>query len=277
MSFIGIHPFIDKASFDFWITDSIKRGQSNSLRRLETLVRATCLRRKKATKMVSLNLPSRSQSIETVDLENHDRALYTFFKARAAKLAAELSRQSRKPSCRETDGEERPSQRNDANILTLINFLRLICDHGEQLLPSSALEAWKSRDTGSIDWQMMQTCARTRCDLCGVYFHPTQMTTSLIDTSLQCQHSICSECIVTKGKDEIDMPKDSQSQCPKCVDKNNSIDHVIKGGSDILPFRTLRYSDIRPSAKVKALINNLRKEQQAETSEAMEQNVPQKR
>ncbi|RYP91270.1 hypothetical protein DL770_002588 [Monosporascus sp. CRB-9-2] len=157
LSFIGVPSLAEKAQFDFWITSALKDQTPRYMQRLRDLIRATCLRRTKGTLPVSSTLPKPVEKVEPVVLHGDDRVLYEFFKNQAASLAANFTQ--KKPPGAEVIG----SGRN--NILSLINFLRLICNHGEQLLPTAALRAWKARDATSIDWGMMQS-PRKRCDLC---------------------------------------------------------------------------------------------------------------
>jgi SNF2 family DNA or RNA helicase len=253
LSFVGVQPFTDKAAFHFWITEPIKQSQPNSLRRLEDLVRATCLRRRKSLNNALFKLPRRSEKVQWIELFPEDRELYTFFKLKTAKIASELSRRHL--------GAGKADQRKDTNILTLINFLRLICDHGEHLLPPSALEAWKTRKCGSIDWQMMRVC-RARCDVCGVYVDEFDAPSS-IDLEFQCQHSICPECAIRSQEHEAD----DGPACPKCIKQTAS-------EGDSMIFQIPRTS-VKPSAKVDALIRNLRQEQLS-GSEG-DQNLPRKR
>lgn len=179
--------------------------------------------------------------------------MYTFFKLKTAKIASELSR--RQPDV------GKAGQQKGTNILTLINFLRLICDYGEHLLPSSALEVWKTRSGGLTDWQMMRVF-KARCDICGVYVDEVDAPAS-IDLEYQCQHSICPECAVRGQKDKV---YDDLS-CPKCIkDTASEEDSTISKN---------RRTFIRPSAKVEKLIQNLRQEQLSKSEG--DQNVPGKR
>ncbi|RYP13394.1 hypothetical protein DL767_010752 [Monosporascus sp. MG133] len=157
LGFIGVPSLAEKAQFDFWITSALKDQTPMYMQRLRDLIRATCLRRTKGTLLVSSTLPKPVEKVESVVLHGNDRVLYEFFKNQAASLAANFTQ--KKPPGVEVIG----SGRN--NILSLINFLRLICNHGEQLLPTAALHAWKARDATSIDWGVMQS-SRKRCGLC---------------------------------------------------------------------------------------------------------------
>lgn len=142
---------------------------------------------------------------------------------------------------------EKVDQGKDSNILTLINFLRLICNHGEHLLPASALEAWKTRDIGSIDWHTLRA-SRADCDMCGKYVDEID-TQASTEPEFPCQHSICPKC-ASRG---ADLEVDYVTRCPKCLE------HAVdEGGST--NFQILQ-DPVIPSAKVSALIRNLRLDQ----------------
>ena len=225
--------------FSFWITSPLKDERPDSLRRLQDLVKATCLRRTKRTIGDSFELPRRIEKIETVEFHRTDQELYNFFKEKTAKIAAGLLRSSAATS--------KFDQVKENNILSLINFLRLICNHGEQLLPQSALDAWKARDSVSIDWQMMQNCRR-RCDVCEADIEVTEFPDSN-NPELRCQHSICAICAF---QHEGNTPRKERT-CPKCVVASGTGTHSSTSNS-ITTFT-------RPSAKIEALLRNLHSEQ----------------
>jgi len=132
------------------------------MRNLEDLVRATCLRRTKVQldgEEAGLNLPKRDEKVEWIDLSPEDKELHEYFKEKAANVASGMDK----------DGARVSGKGKGTNIICLINVLRLICGHGERLLPASALEAWRNRQLEAIDWNTMQkwTDTETTCDLCG--------------------------------------------------------------------------------------------------------------
>ena len=239
LSFIGVQPFTEKAAFNFWIAEPFKQNRLNSLQRLETLVRATCLRRTKSSSNTPFKLSRRSEKVEWIELYPEDRELYAFFKLKLATIVSELSRPQ--------PGIIRTGHQKNAGILTLINFLRLICDHGEHLLPSSALEVWKTRRSGLVDWQTMRA-SRARCDICGCYIDESDVSAS-IDLGYQCQHSVCPGCAIRSQEDEVD----NDPACPKCMEQ------ITSEGDNAAS--QVPQAFIRPSAKVEKLIHNLRQEQ----------------
>ena len=244
LSFLAVPPFKDKSMFDFWIATPIKNGRADSLRRLQDLIRATCLRRTKRTLGDSCKLPKRTERIEEVEFHETDQKLYAFFKEKCARMAEGISTMER--------NMPEAGRRKEGNLLSLINFLRLICDHGLQLLPRSALDAWNARDGTSVNWQMMQFCQK-RCYICETDINEADFPASN-GSEHRCQHWICTNCALQSesidGEEEL---------CPKCATSPSSRDDPSSPG----PEATF----LPPSAKIEALLRNLHTEQAAETSQ----------
>ncbi|KAF3764535.1 hypothetical protein M406DRAFT_346591 [Cryphonectria parasitica EP155] len=126
LSFIRVFPFVQKSKFMTWIANPVEEKDKLGIERLHRLVRATCLRRtiQKALSSGMLKLPQRSERI-------HEGI--------TIRAAAGLERRP----------DQGPSPKGkQANILALINSLRLICDHGEHLLS----KAGKARTWKLISW-----------------------------------------------------------------------------------------------------------------------------
>lgn len=179
-------------------------------------------------------LPQRRERTVWVELTPEDRALYRFFQQKTADIASGFYRQKSGNSA---------TNRKDTNILSLINFLRLICDHGELLLSLSALEAWKTRNDRSIDWEMMQATQKA-CELCGGDLDDADTQTAT-NPDFPCSHPICGRCQEKSNSGAIE----SESKCSKCTAQ------MANPPSNSTPLPIL------PSPKVKALIDNLRQEQ----------------
>jgi SNF2 family DNA or RNA helicase len=144
LSFIGVPPFTGrsgKASFEEWVSAPVHSftGHSKGLLRLRKLVAATCLRRTKIHVQDQLMLPACVERQQFVDLDAAERRLYDWFKQQASSL---LAGKSQRLSL-DTKGTK--------NILSSINLLRLICNHGERLLPNNALELWKTQNWSTFD------------------------------------------------------------------------------------------------------------------------------
>ncbi|PWY96737.1 hypothetical protein BO94DRAFT_580569 [Aspergillus sclerotioniger CBS 115572] len=138
LSFIGVPVLKEKSAFDYWIANPMKADPSNNLQTLQYLVAATAFRRTKNMVKAVVELPAKVERIESVQLADADRELYEFFKVKAAKTASQFSR-SRKNPFKSLDSKAE-------NNLVFINFLRLICNHGEHLLPASVVNAWRNRE-----------------------------------------------------------------------------------------------------------------------------------
>ncbi|SPO07345.1 uncharacterized protein DNG_10039 [Cephalotrichum gorgonifer] len=178
LAFVGVPPFTTRDQFKFWIAKPILSNRKHSLRTLKTLVRATCLRRTKALPALAtaLRLPRKTEHVVSVALSPNEREIYEFFKRRSYLLAAQP--QKSQPRRRKRKGEDSvvdasKSSKTAGNIIVLISVLRLVCDHGAELLPHAAREAWHNRETQAVNWAMLQTAARIAqsCLVCDRQVH----------------------------------------------------------------------------------------------------------
>ncbi|KAJ4193959.1 hypothetical protein NW767_010199 [Fusarium falciforme] len=242
LSFIKVPPFETKDQFDSHIAEPIKQRKGQGLEMLRKVVAATCLRRTKADHAKMLNLPRKMEHVERVEMGRNDRRLYEFFK-RFSYLTAGLDKTSKK--------------RAATNILVLISMLRLICDHGEALLPDSALTAWRNRDENALTWEILESTTK-RCVSCDCQIEELGAAESLTE-ALGCGHFLCGDC-AAKLRGSA-----SQLTCPKCgITASMS---PPAGNSSGLPLsRSAFGSPLRPryppSAKVEALLRNISERQQ---------------
>lgn len=237
--------------FDYWITSTLtKNDASDGFRRLRKLVSGTCMRRTKETLDTGLQLPGRVDREEQLNLGRKDRALYDFFRARAASFLSGLLSAGR------PDTAPAPQR---GNILTLINFLRVICNHGEMLLPPSAVQIYRDR------------------------YSPQPETSSSQKVALG---SICDDGYRNRNDgrtDTLEFPPyaSSQHKTGCCIDERHGIPTThshqplcqpCSGNSpDRNPVNHL------PSAKVARLIDNIRREQQGNLEQNSAGTVPVKR
>ncbi|CZR41600.1 uncharacterized protein FPRO_11189 [Fusarium proliferatum ET1] len=231
LSFIGVPPFINKSAFDFWIMKPVAQGNAEGLRRLKNLVGATCLRRTKDSVRKTLNLPDRKVHECVVQLNPEDRELYDFFKRNASHLIADRG-----------FGDSNTAK-TTGSILPIINALRLICNHGQRLLPKFAFEAWSHRRNATSD-SNFTTSKFGLCISCGAEASPNDM-----QSEFACSHFLCSKC--TDSDEKYQLSLDSVL-CPSCTKDEDSTatDAATEKGN------------CRPSAKIRALIQNLHVEQQ---------------
>lgn len=236
LSFIRVYPFEQKAKFTSWIVDPLKMETNNELNihRLQQLIRTTCLRRlkEKCLSSKALKLPPRSEVVTEVQLNEADQALYDNIREIAKGAAARLDKQPRGGSI---------SQDKEINILTLINALRLICDHGKQLLPNS-VESMITQGFEPFSSPRSHQYHGGKCFGCGGELE------TLLD--LDGTNSYCINCMNSE---------ESSSRTGK--------PSIIKVGENILP--QLQNEDgkpshsngsYEPSAKVLALLKNLKLE-----------------
>jgi SNF2 family DNA or RNA helicase len=85
-----------------------------------------------------LGLPSRIEKVHQIDLSDEERKIYDFFKSRASSLVGKFSQKSQM---------DKTSWRS---MLSIIGFLRSICNHG-QLLPPAAIEMYNKQNISTVD------------------------------------------------------------------------------------------------------------------------------
>ncbi|KAH1283910.1 hypothetical protein KXW05_000765, partial [Aspergillus fumigatus] len=230
LSFIGVPALSDKPAFDRWIASPVKQKQTGSLQRLQYLVAATAFRRTKAMVKMTVALPKKVERIESIQFTGADRELYEFFKVKASRLVGQLTgfRQSMAAT----------ADNKKESTLSLINLLRLICNHGEHLLPASAINEWRTRQNEQITSD--------------VYFgrHPGQSSQR---ASVPVDRKTPESGVLTNGEriTNVNTPYPSSQEFPMIPDT---------ASSPLAPYEVR----LSPSAKVKALLKNLEREQSAD-------------
>ncbi|ETS80390.1 hypothetical protein PFICI_07919 [Pestalotiopsis fici W106-1] len=226
LSFIRVSPFEQKAKFMSWIVKPLETNDEISIDRLQRLIRTTCLRRtkQKCLSHNDLSLPERSEIVHKVRLHEADQALYNDFKELAKERAAGLGKQSRETTSRKNKEE---------NILSLINWLRLICDHGAQLLPDEVVKMKSKNSASSFSILEAHRFHGGKCSSCeGELDIISGSDSDGLD-------SLCSNCLNSEGSNGYDT-------------FSNTAD---KDGSSS-PSKA-RY---QPSAKVVALLETLKQQ-----------------
>jgi SWI/SNF-related matrix-associated actin-dependent regulator of chromatin subfamily A3 len=222
-------------------------------------VRATCLRRTKALSHLSatLKLPGKIERVETVELAPDERELYDFFKRRSYLLAHENSKTESEAGAKANAKAlkrqrvattktlaKRNTRKSAGNIIVLLSVLRMICDHGEALLPRVALEAWRNRDDHTVSWALLQTTAGAEwnCCVCGQEISREEEKQDIDMIEFSCKkHVACEACITTT--------EDAVPTCPKC-----SITHTVSSVSASPRSDSPSYG---PSSKVSALLRHV--------------------
>ena len=240
LTFIDVDSLSDKSTFDRWIVSPIKDGSPGSIQRLKNVVKATCLRRTKNSSTVALDLASPVKEVEYINLHKEDKELYDSVKQKTASIAAEIQRN------KEIKGKG--SKKREGNILALMNFLRLICNHGKDLLSRSALALYTESTSNSLDWQMMQA-SRDTCRVCGQDLEGLGSSGSgSHSTGGSRRQSVCEACVL----DNEDVAEIKREHSPQKAEEASAT-------KDKGPKFAAKAT--RPSAKLRALIHRLREEQ----------------
>ncbi|KAK3378717.1 SNF2 family N-terminal domain-containing protein [Lasiosphaeria ovina] len=241
LTFVGVDPFHDKATFDVWIATPLRENARVGIPRLKDLVRATCLRRTKASPTVHLDLVEPIRNMEHINLSDEDQALYDFFRKKTTEIAVDTRAAE----------QAKGSTAAEGNILFHMNVLRLICNHGRALLPPRALTAWlHGSDKSEADWNMGGAVFQAGgCSLCGVDLgNPDDDDDDdprSPSPAARHRDSLCETCYAT-SRDSPDSGGFAKRQ---------------QGGEMAGGLA----STTQPSAKVEALLKNLSQEQNAES------------
>jgi SNF2 family DNA or RNA helicase len=225
----------------FWIIKPVEEKHQLGVERLRGLIRATCLRRTKQKTLCSdkLKLPPRSEKVHEVHLHRDDQVLYDDVRRFNAEIAAGLEKRSEKDLLHK--GKEN-------NILLLINSLRLICDHGEQLLPEAVKRRMEESSIASVASfaSEMQQVYHGRCSICEGELNERV-------AQADSQDSICVNCATSEqGSSTTNMQVDTLGKKGLSASQPASFE---ESGSAKPCYR--------PSAKVLALLGNLEHERAA--------------
>jgi SNF2 family DNA or RNA helicase len=241
LSFIRVFPFVEKSKFMSWIVRPVEEKHKLGVERLQGLIRATCLRRTKQKTLSSdkLKLPPRSEKIHEVHLNWNDQVLYDTVRKFNAEIAAGLEKRPEKDSL--PNGKEK-------NILLLINSLRLICDHGQQLLPEAMKRRMEESSIASITSfaSEMQQAYHGRCSVC-----EGELDDSVARASGQ--YSMCANC-ATLEQELSNTKLQADSLGRKGFSSSESGSPESSSSTEVC---------YQPSAKVLALLGNLEQERTA--------------
>lgn len=273
LEFVGVPPFAESPkAFEFYVSGPVNFKAENSLARLRAVVAATCLRRTKANCGLTLKLPAKRERIESVEMTPEDRGVYGFLQQYA--FAATTTRKpttarvARGSMVRRRGGYTARKQKQagaSTNVLALISMLRLICNHGEALLPAMAQRAWRNRDPALLSWSMFEKEAGLqRCAACDFGIEDADTVGPAGEEELACGHVLCESCSLTKTQ-----TSESQPSCPKCGETGGqgqrspsspSGANYAAASQNESPIARPRKPQYPPSAKLRALLHNLTEE-----------------
>ncbi|CAK7213479.1 hypothetical protein SBRCBS47491_001814 [Sporothrix bragantina] len=142
-----------------------------------------------------LKLPTKRDRIEWVQMTPDDRGLYDFLQRFA--FAATTTRKPttvHKARSRVKRLDVHAAKKKagaSTNILALISMLRLVCDHGEALLPALAQQAWRNRDPALLSWSMFEKEAGLRqCAACDSEIEDVDTVGPPAEEELACGHNL---------------------------------------------------------------------------------------
>lgn len=254
LAFIGVPPFVTRDQYRFWISSPIFSNREYSLHTLQKLVRATCLRRTKAQPQLAttLKLPHKTERLETVELLPDEREIYEFFKRRSYLLASKDTESEsnaagkKRRKARENyfkSGKLR--RKSTGNIVLLISVLRLICNHGQVLLPRVALEVWQKRDEEKVTWNLLHSASEDKppCCICGTKSSEGVDGVEeggMVEFSCK-KHAACEAC--------SNLSEDAEPVCPQCASSE-----IATSEADVQCTAGVQQP---PSSKVSALLRNI--------------------
>lgn len=236
VSFLRVYPFDNPSQFHANFVSSIERGNNKGIEGLKALVQAISLRRTKQSVFRELKLGPRVERVQSVKLNEEERALYTIVK-RSWTYAACGSGSIR-------------------SIFQTITKLRQICDHGRELLSPDALAVL---DRGYINGGRLETISGEpeSCENCGAEVQ-NHDSGEFADYILSCMHPLCNKCFPRNQGDNTEEPL-----CPVCsgsgasgslLEDEQATDPFLDPSQGATDMEFL----YRPSSKVLALLQNLR-------------------
>lgn len=229
-----------------YIVKPVEEKRKLGIQPLQELVRATCLRRTKQQTLASgsLSLPRRTEKTCPVNLHPDDQILYDSVKKVLQKTASGSDKSLRK------DVSTRVKEKN---VMVLLNSLRLICNHGE-LAPQFVKSITGGSSASYID-HMQRHIDTAACSSCGGETDGSSVFTGA-------QGTLCVDCAHLERVSPVPQSEMNLEQ----KDDNWNSQSASVGKSTF-------GKAVKPSAKVVALVNNLR--QQALISDQTQQ--PRKR
>lgn len=217
-----------------YIVKPVEEKHKLGIQPLQELVRATCLRRTKQQTLASglLSLPHRTEKTCPVYLHPDDQNLYDSVKTVLQKTASGSEKSLRK---------DVSAKAREKNVMVLLNSLRLICNHGEELVPQLAKSITGESSASYID-HVQRDIHFIPCSSCGG-------ETDGSDVFTERQGSLCVDCANLETE-----PLGPQSGLNLEQRDGNS------GSQSASMGKSTFSKTVRPSAKVVALVNNLRQE-----------------
>lgn len=198
------------------------------------------MRRTKCSPSLSLDIPPLVPKTESVYLHHGDSDIYDFFKKLTAGIAEKIDQSEKR--------NQNSKKFSQGTILSLMNFLRLICNHGKDLLPQTAISILAQSGKTTQPWEAIQGINNT-CNICGAELEDTRVASLEYEAPDTMRGiSLCSTCSLMEDdrEEENEEATESQHSHPTTKYKPRRAVHI----------------PTRPSAKILRLLHNIHKEQQ---------------
>ncbi|KAI9671652.1 MAG: hypothetical protein M1831_003180 [Alyxoria varia] len=214
VKFLRIKPFDEPRTFNEYIIAPFKTGDTETIPKLRLLVDSITLRRLKD----KLDLPTREEVIEELDMSDAERSFYDFF-----------SQESKKSVNMVLGEKEKLGGRDYSHILKVILRLRMMCAHGSDLLNDEDWNQARGFDlTTAIDLEEedAKKTNRSRRSAFEIY---RMMRDAGFNTCCKCNRLIKSRDVIDQDDDD-ELGEDTfgyltncnQLVCTKCVEQFRS-------------------------------------------------------
>jgi SNF2 family DNA or RNA helicase len=237
LNFLHVYPF-NFQTFSNYISRPLKHDPDTGLANLKSLVKAISLRRTKRSILEDLEIPPRKDRTEMVAFTSEERLMYE-------KLRSFLT-SSLSPSAKANATPNR--------LITTMLRLRQFCNHGIEMFPPAIASSFKSwdqyeRPTAPLldDSDVCVECRKSPSELKSGYLAGVH--------ALQCGHQLCAGCNNRRSLDD----RDHTETCHICFGFEGD-DSFTEGKNGEAAINQLRYE---PSSKVRALVRNLKIEEES--------------
>ncbi|RPA76893.1 hypothetical protein BJ508DRAFT_417390 [Ascobolus immersus RN42] len=242
-SFLQMDPISNNEAFKRQIAVPLRKGQPIGLDTLRETLEELCLRRTRDT----IVLPPREELMVKLSLVDEDRQIYDACREQSRKVLKRFLHQV-------SETKKKPAG-SGSSILQSITRQRQLCDHGIDLLPravgNTLLERVRYAQEADDDAPLPTFCDKCNAAIIASEEKEGDKKSAVFDA---CSHTVCADCLPTKGEAE---------KCPIC-DEDETPETEKKRKKAISAkewLASVKYTG--PSVKVKALLDNLRRNKAA--------------
>lgn len=230
VEFLRAYPFDNPFQFRSHFGNTAEKWKETGIIKLKALVQAISLRRTKESVFHELSLGTRTERMQSIELNDEERVIYNIIK--------------------KTGSHAIGSPTSMRSIFQTILKLRQICNHGRELLTSETL---RLLDSGYFDKDSFITTSRECCENCGQVIQDD--SDAILESLLSCFHLICNKCLSTcQGDANVE-----EQACPICSGAHPATEdeQSEQTSNDVMDI-DIPYNS---SSKVRAFIQNLRADQ----------------